>query len=182
MSTKDLTSEEFILVTEKMPVGKVVESIKENPAAKYLVVKLQQGYVAIELWEGPYSLQSRLDELADRIGPNILEMALGDVLEMGQITMEDCAAVLEEGQVVGVKISRLTGKYSDTVYGGPTGGLPSSLFGPRYVFGREGKKGGKGARTCPHCDQSFAYYKVKASKGKVTYTCPNPDCGEELTP
>jgi hypothetical protein len=225
---RDWMSKEFILVTEETPVGKVVKSVKKDPAARYLVVRLQR-YAVIEIGEGANQLQAELDALADRIGPGLLKMALGDVLGLDrrevpcakadepQPAAEDYAVVLEDGRVVGVasrqeavrdarlelrreiiKIMRedvrreveqeLTelpavaepssaDEVPKVVYSVSSVGLPSTLFGERQVFGREGKKGGANARTCPHCGQSFAYYKAKAAKGKVIYTCPK--CGAE---
>jgi hypothetical protein len=209
VAIKDRMSDEFILATEETPVGQVVERVKGNPAAEYLVVRLQQGCAVIEIGEEPNQLQSELDRLADRIGSAILGMALDDVLELGwwkaasmgadeaQPVAEDYAVVLEGEQVVGVaglkvadsveeaeesRISPAPGPSAPTSSFSPpavfsAGRMPSSLFGERYIFGREGQEGGEDARICPHCGQSFAYYKVKAAKGKVIYSCPK--CGAE---
>ena len=184
------TWSEFVTLSPDTTVDELTQRVQEDQA-HYAIINFSQEHQVVASVYGRHGLRGRFTEIADIIGSEILGLKLGQFLDQWRpciplgptVTQEmateiagrsgGCTVVVEADQVLGVFAKAHEYSYPQ---------LPTVLFGPAYVFQREGRSvGPEGARTCRDCGSSFAYYQPVLQAGMLSdYACPQ--CGASPIP
>lgn len=188
---------EYVTLSLQHTVAELLAAVREHGA--YQVVLPQGGgdHAVVPVYEAS-GLRVRLTEIADLVGPAILELRLGQLLDhLAPCIPIDPAAtrdqamqavghsggrtlVIQDGQILGV----LEGS---TDYHRPQ--LPTTLFGAQISFGRDAERADRGARrapdeprrSCAGCALAIAYYRPTLARDKLTgIACPR--CGRDPIP
>ena len=196
---------EYVTLSQDHTVAELLAAVREHDAYQVVLPLAGGGHAVVPVYEAS-GLRVRLTEIADLVGPAILELRLVQLLdplvpcvpiersatrEQAMQAMRDSGGrtlIVEEGQILGV----LEGS---TDYDRPE--LPTTLFGAETSFGRnaEGQEprsrpGSEPAidrdvndpvRPCAGCAESVGYYRPTLTAGKLTgIACPR--CGRDPIP
>lgn len=196
---------EYVTLSQDHTVAGLLAAVREHDGYQVVLPLAEGGHAVVPVYEAS-GLRIRLTEIADLVGPAILELRLGQLLDhlvpcvpidrsaSREQAMQAMRAsggrtlIVEDGQILGV----LEGS---TDYDRPE--LPTMLFGAETSFGRNtgspepgSRRGSEPAvdrslndpvRPCAGCAQSVAYYRPTLTGGKLTgIACPG--CGRDPIP
>jgi DNA-directed RNA polymerase subunit RPC12/RpoP len=171
----------FRSVSDQVTVKELV-SVIGTSSFGYLVIEHVDSDYAVWPLRGEKAIQMVLDRAADKLGPIILKLRLGEVPGLTEpclpVEVNDpwswaerwtrqrqspaqCAVVLKDGQLVGVL---------DTV---SRGEHLTSLPGLRFALFQESEDGVYPLRHCTTCGKDFEFYGVRVIEKRVIYVCPH---------
>jgi tetratricopeptide (TPR) repeat protein len=180
---------------EKYALKHVEVDGRETVAAAVTRIQAARAYFAVRRYPkgqfagvsvyGAHGLRDRLTEIADAIGPAVLDLALEEIADLWFPVSPQEAEPEPSGASNDSRTSD-TGRVSLLTHGDEVlcviqherdsyyPELPTALFGPTPAFEREGKPvGADGARVCLSCGAQFAYYRpVLHDALLVDYACP----------
>lgn len=184
-SVRDELWPEFVVLTLQHTVHQLVQAV-QTAKAYYVVVDLPTGQRSAVSVYADTGLRDRLTTIADLIGPDILTLKLEQLPDLWQpcntitpsvsqgeaiLNAERCggqAFVMEDGQLLGIFATRHEYHYP---------GHATVLFGPEYVWGREGVLPSMDSiGRCHRCGAVFAYYKPDLYNNQLL-DCICPSCG-----
>ena len=191
---------EYVTLSLQHTASELLAAVRER-GAYHVVLPLDGGdHAVVPVYEAS-GLRVRLTEIADLVGPAILELRLGQLLDdLAPCVPIDPAAthdqamqavahsggrtlVIErgqDGQILGVL-------EASTDYHRPQ--LPTTLFGAQISFGRDPESPARGSRrapdepgrSCAGCALKIAYYRPTLARDKlVGVACPR--CGRDPVP
>jgi Flp pilus assembly protein TadD len=192
---------EYVTLSLQHTIAELLAAVRDHDAYQVVLPLAEGGHAVVPVYEAS-GLRLRLTEIADLVGPAILELRLGQLLDRlvrcvpipRSATRDQAiqAAHFSGGRTLIVDEDRILGVLErGTDYHRPQ--LPTTLFGERSSFGRNAGTAARGARRpparsvddaarwCAGCALDLAYYRPTLVDDKLAgVACPR--CGRDPIP